>query len=270
MSLTILAMLLVGGLTSGFLTGLLGVGGGVVMVPVIYQIFLVSGETQQTAFTTAVATSLFIMIFIGTYAALIHRRNGMLERDLVIYTGCGAILGAVFGSHLMIASDAHVVRLSFGFFLWTVALCMYLPKARERQRGEQTSRRYRLGLVLTGWFMGMVSGLFGIGGTTLLVPALIIFFGVAIHHAIATATALIVVSAIFGASSYLLMGWSDAHTVAGSIGWIHPLVAVVMIPCAFFSSRLGIVVAMRISRARLKNVMVLFQVLVGARFVFGG
>jgi uncharacterized protein len=269
MSMVMFSFLLSGGLLSGLLTGLLGVGGGVVMVPFLYQLFLLHGETQRAAFTTAVATSLFVMIFTGTYAALIHRRNGMLERDLVVYTGLGAIIGALFGAQLMIASDDQVVRLCFGIFLWVVALSMYLPKAKEREVGQKTSRTYRWSLVLTGCFMGVVSGLFGIGGTTLLVPAMVIFFGVTIHRAIATATALIVVAAFVGASSYLLLGWSNPHTIAGGVGWIHPMAAVVMIPCAFFSSRLGIKIAMRLSRAHLKNIMVLFQFLVGARFIFG-
>jgi hypothetical protein len=268
MSLMTIMAILLGGVFAGFLTGLLGVGGGVVMVPTLYQIFLGQGVTTRTAFMTAVATSLFVMIFSGAYAAYIHRQNGLLDRNLVLWTGLGTIFGAIFGAHLLIVSDDRWVRFGFGIFLWAVAASMYLPTAKERLKGHIPSTRYKAGLVLTGILMGIVSGLFGIGGTTLVVPALVVFFGVTIHQAIATATALIVVTALSGASSYLLAGFNDPQTMIPGAGWVHPLAALVMILGAFTASRLGIRIAMRIPRPQLKGLMVVFQLIVGARFIF--
>ena len=113
--------------------------------------------------------------------------------------------------------------------------------------------------------MGTVSGLFGIGGTTLVVPALVVLFGIAIHQAIATATALIVISALWGAGSYLVIGLSNPGEMSG---WIHPLAAAMMVPGALFCSRFGIMLAKRFSREQLKTTMVFFQLIVGARFIF--
>ena len=124
MSLSIILSIVVGGLLAGFLTGLLGVGGGVVMVPALYQIFLYQGEPTQTAFTAAVATSLVVMIFTGAYAALIHRRNGLLDATLVLWTGAGTTVGAMIGANIMVASDGRLVRLGFGcFYGWWPHLC---------------------------------------------------------------------------------------------------------------------------------------------------
>lgn len=268
MSLITITEILLGGLFAGFLTGLLGVGGGVVMVPTLYQIFLSQGVTTRTAFMTAVATSLFVMIFSGAYAAYIHRRNGLLDRNLVLWTGLGTIFGAIIGSQLLLVSDDRLVRFGFGLFLWAVAASMYLPAAKERLKDHIPSSRYKAGLVLTGSLMGIVSGLFGIGGTTLVVPALIIFFGIRIHQAIATATALIVVTALSGASSYLLAGFNDPQTMVPGAGWVHPLAAALMIVGALMASSGGIRIAMRIPHAQLKSLLVVFQVLVGARFIF--
>jgi hypothetical protein len=258
MSLMTIMTILLGGVGAGFLTGLLGVGGGVVMVPTLYQIFLSQGVTTRTAFMTAVATSLFVMIFSGAYAAYMHRRNGLLDSNLVLWTGLGTIFGAMIGAQLLIVSDDRLVRFGFGLFLWAVAASMYLPTAKERLKDQVTSHRYKAGLVLTGCLMGIVSGLFGIGGTTLVVPALIVFFGIRIHQAIATATALVVVTALSGAGSYLIAGFNDPQTMSSGVGWVHPLAAGLMILGAFISSRAGIRVAMRISRAKLKGLMVFF------------
>lgn len=268
MSLTIILCIVAGGLLAGFLTGLLGVGGGVVMVPALYQIFLYQGEPTQAAFTAAVATSLVVMIFTGAYAALIHRRNGLLDATLVLWTGGGTTVGAMIGANVMVASDGQLVRLGFGCFLWLVAASLYLPKVQPRPQDHVASIKYKAGLLLTGCLMGTVSGLFGIGGTTLVVPALVVLFGIAIHQAIATATALIVVSAFWGAGSYLVLGLSNPGEAVQTSALIHPLAAAMMVPGALFCSRFGITLGRRFSREQLKTTMVFFQVIVGARFIF--
>jgi uncharacterized membrane protein YfcA len=264
---TIVAILL-GGLLAGFLTGVLGVGGGVVMVPTLYQIFLAEGWKTRPAFTTAVATSLMAMMFTSAYAAYVHRRNGLLKPDLVLWTALGTIVGSLIGVTAMIATDDRITRLAFGLFLWLVAMMMYLPKAKERATDYVPTAKYKGGLLLTGCFMGTVSSLFGIGGATLIVPALIVFFGIAIHQAIATATALIVATAFFGSITYFVMGFNDPQTMIHGAGWVHPWAVLLMVPGAMLTSRLGIRLAMKFSRNLLRNLMVIFQVSVGARFIF--
>ena len=270
MSWNLVAVFLFGGLGAGFLTGLLGVGGGVVMVPLLYQVFLAIGASQKTAFATAVATSLSVMIFTAAYSARIHRRSGLLDGSLLLWLALGTMAGTLLGSHLMVASDDRVLRLSFGIFLWLVAASMYLPPVPARPPGSPPSSRYRFGLVLTGLGVGIVASLFGIGGTTLLVPALMLFFGIAIHQAIATATALIVVTALFGACSYLFIGLHDPAVFAIGRPSLPFLALLLMAPGALFASRFGIRTAQRFSHIHLKTTLVLFQVFVGARFIFGG
>lgn len=268
MSLFIILSIVTGGLLAGFLTGLLGVGGGVIMVPALYQIFLYQGHSMQEAFTQAVATSLVVMIFTGAYAAMIHRRNGLLDGNLLIWTALGTTVGAMLGANIMVVSDGRLVRLGFGCFLWLVAASMYLPKALPRATDQVMSKKYKAGLLLTGFLMGTVSGLFGIGGTTLVVPALVVLFGIAIHQAIATATGLVVVSAIWGTASYFVLGLSAPPEVTQGFGWVNPVAAAMMVPGALFCSRFGIALARRFSREQLKTAMVVFQVIVGSRFIF--
>ena len=260
MTLGIALVLLAGGLLAGFLTGLLGVGGGAVMVPLLYQIGLYMGADSKTAFVSAVATSLTVIIFTGAFAARIHYRNGLLEIPLLAWTGLGTVIGGVVGSNILIAADDEIVRFAFGVFLWTLAATMFLPPTQPKAHLAPVS--YKAGLVVTGVLMAMSAALFGIGGTTLVVPALVLLFGVPIHRAIATATALIVLTALVGASAYLI------HGEAQDQAFVDPLAVVLLLPGALLATRFAIKVAMRFSRQRLRFAMVLLQLAIGARFIF--
>lgn len=268
MTLPIVLAIFTGGLAAGFLTGLLGVGGGVVMVPLLYQVLLHMQEPSKAAFTTAVATSLAVMIFSGSVAAWIYYRQGQLKPALLAWAGAGTLLGVSLGAHIMVATDDRLVRLAFGLFLWLVAASMFLPKARPRHPDHAPSWRYNSGLLAVGGLMGMISALFGVGGGALLVPALVILFGIGIHQAIATSTAIIVLTAVFGSINYAVIGWQDSQAPALGIGWIHPVAWLLLMPGALFATRLGIRTALGLSRERLRDVLVLFQVSVGARFIF--
>lgn len=268
MTSIIAVIIFLGGLAAGFLTGLLGVGGGVVMVPVMYQVFLQLGESTKVAFTTAVATSLAVMIFSGLLAAHTYYQKGLLRLRLMAWSGAGTLLGASLGAHVMIATDDRVVRTAFGVFLWLVAASLFLPKAEPRPHDHVPGWGYNAGLLAVGTVMGMVSALFGVGGGALLVPALVVLFGITIHNAVATSTAIIVLTAVFGTINYLAIGWSDPNTPAHSLGWIHSLAWALLLPGALFATRAGVHTAMRLSREKLRLVLVLFQLMIGARFIF--
>ena len=223
MTILIVLAIFIGGLAAGFLTGLLGVGGGVVMVPLMYQMFLLMHAPSKVAFTTAVATSLAVMIFSGSVAAYTYYKKGQLKPGLMAWAGAGTLLGASLGAHVMIATDDRVVRLAFGLFLWLVAASMFLPKATARPHDHVSSWRYNAGLLAVGIVMGMVSALFGVGGGALLVPALVVLFGIGIHNAIATSTAIIVLTALFGSINYMIIAGTIRRprpsASAGYIPW---------------------------------------------------
>lgn len=264
MTLEIALVLLVGGFGAGFLTGLLGVGGGVVMVPLLYQAQLYLGHDSKAAFIIAVATSLAVIVVTGAFAARIHYRNGSLELRLLVWTCLGTIIGGVVGSNILIAADDRLVRFAFGVFLWVLAGTMFLPPAQPRS--HVFSARDKAGLVLIGIFTGMAAALFGIGGALLVVTALVLFFGVPIHRAIATATALIVSTALVGAGAYLLLGMGEEGL--GPMGFIDFYAVLLLLPGALIATRFAIKLAMRSSRQRLRFAMVALQLVVGARFLF--
>ncbi len=268
MILTVAAVFLLGGLITGFLTGMLGLGGGVVMVPLVYESYLHSGAAPKAAFITAVASSLAVIVFTGGYAAWTHYREGRLDLRLVLRMGLGTVCGALLGAHFLLQVDNGPVRYAFGVFLWIVAASMLLPRAAARPHDASISLGAQLGLVLIGVFMGVAASLFGIGGAALVVPALILFFGVSVHRAIAAASAMILVTAVCSSLNYVLTGWHDPAAPAHGIGWIDPVAVLLLLPGALFTTRIGIRIAQGYSGRRLQILLMLFQVGVGARFLF--
>lgn len=267
MTVAIAAVIFVGGLVAGFLTGLLGIGGGVIMLPLLYQSLLHLQVDSKAAFTTAVATSLAVMIFSGSAAARNYHRQGLLDTRLILWAGVGTLLGAYGGAHILLAVNDRWVRLAFGLFLWLVAATLLLPRSRTHT-SRPISFTVGLGLASVGVVMGTISALFGVGGGALLVPALVVLFGIALHAAIATSTAIIVLTALFGTASYLVLGWHDPQAPAHGLGWIDPLAFVLLLPGAMYATRYGVRAATALPRAQLRNVLMGFLVLIGARFVF--
>jgi hypothetical protein len=265
-ALGVAAVFLLGGLVTGFLTGMLGLGGGVVMVPIVYESYLHLGAAPKAAFVTAVASSLAVIVFTGGYAAWTHYREGRLDLRLILRMALGTVCGALLGAHLLMHADNRAVRFAFGIFLWMVAASMLLPRA-ARAHDASISLRAQLGLVLIGVFMGAAASLFGIGGAALVVPALILFFGISVHRAIAAASAMILVTAVCSSLNYVVTGWHDPAAPAHGIGWIDPVAVLLLLPGALFTTRLGIRIAQGYSGRRLQILLMLFQVGVGARFV---
>jgi uncharacterized protein len=267
-TIEVAVVFLIGGLIAGFLTGMLGLGGGVVMVPIIYQSYLHLGASSKSAFITSVASSLAVIIFTGSYASWLHYREDRLDLRLTLWMGIGTVGGAFAGSHLLLGADNNFVRLAFGIFLWTVAASMLLPKAELRPHREAISPLYKLGLAGMGLAMGVIASLFGVGGAALAVPALMLFFGVSVHHAIAAASSMIVLTAVFSSASYIVTGWHNPAAPAHGIGWIDPIAVALLLPGAMLTTRIGVKIAQGFSRQRLRNMLMLFQIVVGARFIF--
>jgi len=255
-----------GGLIAGFLTGLLGLGGGVIMVPIVYESYLYLGAGSKSAFVTAVASSLAVIIFTGSFASWLHYRGGRLDLRLALWMGAGTILGAFAGAHLLLNVDNRFVRLAFGIFLWSVAASLLLPKATPHP--HQIGWGDRAGLIVLGLVMGTLAALFGIGGTALAVPVLVGLFGLSMHRAIAASTSMIVITALFGSLNYIATGWHDPSAPRHGIGWVDPVAVALLVPGAIFSTRQGMRIAQGFSRVRLRNMLMLFQIVVGARFIF--
>lgn len=196
-----LALFVVIGAAAGLLAGLLGVGGGLIIVPMITYAFFIQGITGPYTYHTAVGTSFATIIFTSVASFMAHHRNKAVIWSIVKQTTPGILLGTLVGSKIASLLPMSWLKAFFVVFLLYVGTQMLLdikPKAARRVPGL-------LGNSAAGGIIGMTSSFVGIGGGTLSVPYMV-WCNVPMHKAIGTSAAIGFPIAIAGAVGYLVNG----------------------------------------------------------------
>lgn len=203
------------GLTIGFLAGLLGIGGGVIGIPVLLYLFKFQGMPQELAMHMAIGTSLASVIVTSFASALTHYKKRMILIPVFKKIILGATLGCVLGLMIAIHLKGDFLQNIFGLFLLGMATQMLLQK-KIRTKIELPSNKI-LFVVSTGF--GVVSGLLGLGGGMIMVPYFS-WYGIPIHQAVATAAACILPVAVIGTFGYFLADIQHSSFVnSGFIYW---------------------------------------------------
>lgn len=251
---------------AGLLAGLLGIGGGVILVPLFLWLFDLAGFPPEVIVHTAFGTSLCIIVPTAISSTMGHRRRGNVAWHQVFYLVTGGALGAIIGSSLASLLTGNVLLVAFGGMQILVGLKLlffhpYLPPEEPIPPG-------RYPLLAVGLAGGAFSAFFGVGGGVIAVPLMLIVLRLPIHLAVGNSSALIVVSAFFGALSYVLHGLEEAVTVPFSIGYVNLLVAAVVAPVTIVCARLGVRLASRISQDKMVKVFASLLILIGLKLVF--
>lgn len=229
--------LIAAGAVSGLFVGILGVGGGIVLVPVLFSVLGLLGVPQSVCMHLAVGTSFAILIPTAASSARAHFRKDSVSTDILKYWGPMAFLGCVFGVFVAGRVSGAVLGLVFAAGALTVGLVMLIspekPNPSRRMPGPAIAG------VVSGT-VGVISAMMGIGGGTFFVP-LFTALGTPVHLAVGTSTALGVVVAIPGLAGYLWSSWSQPALPGISFGYAVLLGAVVIAPvsslCAPFGTK---------------------------------
>ncbi|AUV18607.1 MULTISPECIES: sulfite exporter TauE/SafE family protein [Aeromonas] len=253
---------LVLGAFAGMLAGLFGIGGGLIIVPVLVLSFHAQGVAPEIITHLALGTSLPTMIFTGFSSLRAHQEAGAVDWGMIRRLGAGMLVGAWLGGMTANLLSASTLNIIIGCFAWTMALQMGLnlrPKAERHMPGP-------LGTGIAGTVIGWMSALFGIGGGSLTVPYLT-WNSVPMRNAVAASAACSMPIALAGSLSYLYAGWGDADLPEWSVGFIYlpALLGIVLTSTQF--ARLGARLAHSMSPRRLKQAFALLMLLVGAKFM---
>ncbi len=223
------------GLTGGFMAGLLGVGGGMVLVPFITWILASRGVDNELAVKMAIATSMATIIFTSISSVRAHHKRGMVRWDLVKGIAPGIMIGALVVSIGVFALlKGAWLSVVFAVLVILAALQMFLdrkPKPTRQMPG-------RGGQMAAGSVIGFLSGLLGAGGGFLSVPFMT-WCNVAIHNAVATSAALGFPIAVFNVIGYVLGGWSVAGRPEWSVGYVWLPALAVIASCSVLMAPLG-------------------------------
>lgn len=261
--LPLIGILAVSGLVAGFVAGLLGVGGGIVTVPVLEYSLRFAGVPEDYRMHVAVATSLAAIIPTALSSARSHHARGAVDWDMTRRWAAPLVLAAFAGS--LLASQAPVAVLAglFGAVALLIALKMLLPFDHLRITGQVPRG---VGGFSLAALIGGVSAMMGIGGGTLAVPTLNLC-GYPIHRAVGTASFFGLLISVPGTLGYLLAK-PDAGLPWLTVGFVSVAGLLVIAPGSMLTATLGARTAHALSRRRLSQAFGVFLALVGTRMVY--
>lgn len=251
------------GLAVGFVAGLLGVGGGLIIVPVMIVLLHAQGLAAGIEPQVALGTSLASILFTSLSSVRAHHRHGAVEWPLVRRITPGILLGTLAGALLAAQVSAVVLKLFFVAFLFYAAAQMWFEFRPAPHRGLPG----RAGTTAAGGVIGAVSSWVGIGGGTLSVPFML-WHNVPLHRAIATSAAIGFPIAVAGAAGYVLGGRGVAGLPTGSWGFVYlPALAGIVVG-SVLTAPLGARTAHRLPVRPLKRIFALLLVALALRMAW--
>jgi hypothetical protein len=253
---------LAAGGAAGIIAGLLGIGGGLIIVPILVFCFTLQGVEPVHIMHLALGTSLASIVFTSVASFSAHHRRGAVHWDIVRVIAPGIVAGTLGGAWLASLMPKNVLQGFFGLFLYYVALQMLI----DRKPSPARSLPGRAGMFGAGGVIGAVSSLLGIGGGTLSVPFMV-WCNISVHHAIGTSAAIGFPIAAAGTAGYMLTGLQAENLPAASIGYVF-LPAVFGLVCAsMLTAPLGVRLAHWLPVPELKRIFALLLLVVGSRML---
>lgn len=246
----------------GFFAGLLGVGGGGIMVPVLTTMFAAQGFPPAQMVHLALGTSMAAIVLTSVSSLRAHHAHGAVRWDIVKGITPGVLFGTFGGTFIAALAPTRPLAIFFGCFMAYVSLQMILnvkPKPSRALPGP-------VGLAGVGSGIGLVSALVAIGGGSLSVPFMT-WCNVKMQNAIGTSAAIGLPIALAGGAGYLINGWSVEGLPAWSVGYIYLPALVAISAVSTFTAPLGARLAHRLPVATLKKVFAGVLILLSAKML---
>ncbi|QTC40057.1 sulfite exporter TauE/SafE family protein [Bacillus sp. V3] len=260
------------GLFAGTLGSLVGLGGGVIVVPALIYFGTYTGLLDNITPQTAVGTSLLVMIFTGLSSTLSYLKHKTVDykSGLIFFAGAGpgSIIGAWVNKYLKMED----FNLYFGIFMIVMAVILmvrdklkpietFKNASFQREFTDPSGNTFHYGYppvigALIALLVGFTSGLFGIGGGSLMVPAMILIFLFPPHVAVATSMFMVFLSALVS---------SGTHIALGNVKWLY---ALALIPGAWFGAKIGSFVNTKLESKVLVRVLRIILILIGLRLIY--
>lgn len=267
-------ILLIIGLAAGTIGALMGLGGGIIVVPALLYFSTYTDLLGEVTPQVAVGTSLLIMIFTGLSSTLSYMKHKTVDykSGLIFFIGSGP--GGIVGAYVNKALDVTSFNIYFGIFIIIISIVLMIrsklkPVALSVNGGirrtftDLQGETFQYGYqpviaIIISFIVGFCSGIFGIGGGSLMVPAMILIFLFPPHVAVATSMFMIFLSAFVS---------SITHISLGNVNWMF---ALALVPGAWIGAKLGAFINQKIGSATLVLLLRLFLVFIGFRLIYEG
>ena len=259
------------GALAGFLAGIFGIGGGAVLVPVLYECFRLAGVPIDALMPLCIGTSLAIIIPTSIRSWQAHHKRGSVDMEILKKWALPVLIGVIAGSVIARYAPERLFKYVFVGVAWSAAARLLLGKENWRLGDEMPQGFF---MRAYGFFIGLLSTLMGIGGG-LFSNLLMTFYGRPIHQAIGTSAGLAVLISIPGALGYIYAGWPAASRfpdVAAlqlpfAVGYISLIGALLVMPTSLLIAPLGVRVAHLLTKRKLEIAFGLYLLIVSSRFV---
>ena len=251
------------GCAAGIIAGLLGVGGGIVVVPALYFLFTAQGLPHAHIMQMALGTSLATIVFTSVASFRAHDKRGAVRWDIFKSITPGILVGSFVGSWVAAQLSTKFLKGFFVVFLYYVSIQMLLnikPKATRQMPGTA-------GMFGAGGLVGLISNLVGIGGGTITVPFMT-WCNIPIHVAVGTASAIGFPIAIAGVIGYVANGVGKADLPGLSIGYIYLPALIGIVATSMLTAKYGAKLAHALPVGTLKKVFALFLLAMATRMLW--
>ncbi len=264
MSIALLAAFLVLGAFTGFAAGLLGIGGGMLLVPFLTMLLTSQGFPLEQIVKIAIATSLTTILFTSVSSVRAHARRGVVRWDIARTLAPGIVVGSVLGAQIASWLPGGILAIGFGLFVGTMATQMLTRKPTRADRTLPGGT----GMVAMGGTIGVLSALAGAGGGFITVPFLT-RANVRIHEAVATSAACGFPIALAGTIGYVAAGW-NVELPAGTIGYVYLPALAAVVTTSVLTAPLGAKTAHALSVDRLRRLFALLLYVLAAYMMWKG
>lgn len=260
---TVLALVATG-VFAGVLAGLLGVGGGIVIVPVLFFLFQGFGVSPESAMVIATATSLATIVPTSISSIRSHKAKGNVDFDLLKRWAVFIFAGVLVGSWLVTRVDGTLLTALFGVIATLSALNMLFRTGKSALFQQLPGNA---GQSIMGTSTGFFSSMVGIGGGTISVP-LLTLYNYPAHKAVGTAAAIGLIIALPGALTMLLLGTTPVDAPAATFGLVNLIGFICIVPLTVLFAPVGASLAAKLDAAKLKKVFAVVLLITGLRMLW--
>lgn len=263
------------GIVAAFIGSLVGLGGGIILVPILLFLYQYVDSFSWAEPQMIVGISLVTMVFTALSSTISYWRSGRVDYKTGILFLLGSIPGSVLGSWLNQFIDANKFSLYFGFIMICISLLLFIKRKERTQASKivndkKNSRTFRIGeetyhytvaifpAILISFGVGMLSGMFGIGGGAIMVPVMLLLFGFPVHIAVPTSMFMIF---------FISLVSSLTHIVLGHVPWGYIFFFILG---AFIGGTLGAKVNQLLTGKTLKWILRIVLIGVGLRLIMDG
>ena len=238
-----LVILLFTGIAIGFLSGLLGIGGGIIMTPVQYWIYTSAGMNTDLAIRISFATTLAVVLPTAASGVWQHQRRGSINWKLAIFMGVFTAIGSFIGASIAARIPGFALKIGFGVLALIITIRMLTVKVSDNERPIRENLWLWFALALP---IGIITGILGIGGGILVVPILVVVLNFCMRNAIATSLAIMLFTSTGGIVGYVISGSQAQGLPANTLGYIYWPAWIALSITSIGIAQLGAIMAHRV------------------------